>query len=169
MSDSPCACESCGASLPSADAVCAACEATLTARPPSPPLRYVCPHCEGRFAGPVQALWPPRQPWWRPTKVRLQCPQCETPLRDGHRRPAMEALVLLALGMPALLLQSETRHPWRGLGLALVIAGYALYGFAVHRRASRDPHRYRIGTHKAWLRDARDLGPPPGRRSGDGP
>ena len=152
MNTGACRCEGCGGALPSADAVCARCEAELS--PPAPAGRYVCPQCQGRFSALAQVLWPPQVAWWRPTTLRLQCPHCSTPLRDRHLSPPVgwrvAAVIVGALASQLFL----TGWPRLLLGLALIGVLYAPLARAAwrHRRDGADPHRYIVGSTHFWAR-----------------
>lgn len=148
-------CQGCGAALPHAEAVCSRCDA----EPPVPTRSasagpHACPQCHQRFAEPVPVLWPPRVPWWRPTTFRLQCPHCETPLRD--RYVAVNALFFLGLAVAYAVL-SETAWQHRRLWAGPIIVSATLWLFLRHRRAGRDPGRYVAGAYPQWLRDIRGL------------
>ncbi|MDR7333266.1 hypothetical protein [Roseateles asaccharophilus] len=154
VTQEPIHCQGCGAALPSLDAVCATCEAELTAVPPSPPAKYSCPHCQQRFAAAAQVLWPPKVPWWRPTTFRLQCPHCEGLLRDDYQGANIVFLVAL-LQLVIVLSESANRH--RGLWMPTLYVVAALWLYWRSRQAARDPQRYTVGTQHQWLRDLRDL------------
>ena len=149
-------CEGCGSALPSASAVCARCEAALTAKAPLPPGKYVCPHCHARFAAPAKVLWPPKLPWWRPTTIRPQCPHCDTPLRD-RRQPDVGAWLLPAMFMAALCIQLVVDAPLRTWLALLVLAGPIAYMSWRTERGAPEQDRYAVGTRRRWLRDVREL------------
>lgn len=152
-------CEGCGASLPAPDAVCGHCEAELAREPPGAPARYICPQCHGRFAALAPVAWPPKVPWWRPTTLRLQCPRCDTPLRDRHARPlpgwGVFAVIAVAVGSQ-LFTTGWTRML---LGLSLVGLLYAPLVLAAWRgrRDATHPHRYVVGSTRVWAQGNDDL------------
>ena len=161
-------CEGCGAPLMSPDAVCARCEAALTAEPPDPPRKYVCPHCHARFAAPAQVLWPPKVPWWRPTTFRLQCPHCETQLRDRRDLPFFGWIWLAAVSLMLYMESSGSHKAFMRTGMVLMLAfcGRQLWA---DWKGSRDPQRFIAGARRLWLRQLKDLTPPRAPRSGGSP
>lgn len=159
MTAHPVRCQGCGAPLPSIDAICARCEAELTAEPPSPPAKYICPQCQEPIAAPVQLLWPPKVPWWQPTTMRLQCPHCATPLRDRHALQPPGWLVAAAIALVIGLQLFTTGWTRMLLGLPVVIALCAPLIRAVWKRRQNaaDPHRYVKGTTRFWAQGNDDL------------
>ena len=147
-------CQGCGRLLFSADAVCAHCEAGLTAEPPSPPPKYICPHCHERFAAAVSASWPPKVPWWRPTTMRLQCPHCDAPVRDRHALQPPGWVSVVIVGAAFCLQLFTTGWPRLLLGaplLALVAAPLILSAWRI-RQDVDNPHRFVAGTVRFWQR-----------------
>lgn len=156
-------CEGCGSTLVSADAVCARCEAELTAEPSRPPAKngkYICPHCQQRFAAPARVFWPPKLPWWRPTTIRQQCPHCDVPLRDRREPPYLSwiglPLLVLILYLPEFAGLHQTLVK---LALALLVASYA-WQVWIDWKGARDPHRFIVGIRRLWLRQPKDLSAP---------
>lgn len=150
MADEALQCQGCGATLTSPDAVCARCEAELDAEPP--PGRYICPHCQGRFAALTPVPWPPRQPWWRPTTMRLQCPHCEAPLRDRHAVQLPGWLFVGALGAIVAVQLFATGWLRLALGFPLLAALYGPLiraGWKIHKD-SDNPHRFVAGSLRFW-------------------
>jgi hypothetical protein len=152
-------CEGCGQPLPSPDAVCARCEAELTAELSRPTGKYACPQCHGNFAALALVPWPPKVPWWRPTTMRLQCPHCATPLRDRHALQPPGWLVAAAIAWAFAVQLFTTGWPRLLLGLPVVIALSAplLRAAWKSRRNAADPHRYVIGTTRFWAQGNDDL------------
>lgn len=91
--------------------------------------------------------------------LRLQCPHCDTPLRDRHavRVPPW----LVAVGMIAALGISLFTARWTrmGLGLLLIASFYAplAWAFWKARRTPDDPHRFVVGSTRFMARDNDDL------------
>lgn len=160
-------CEGCGAPLLAADAVCSHCEAELTAEPPGPPAKYICPHCQDRFAAPARLLWPPKVPWWRPTTFRNQCPHCDAPLHDRRDLPFLGWIWLTALGLMLYLQEFAGSHrTFMRVALVLLLA---FCGWQAWRdwKGERDPHRFVAGIRRRWLRQLKELTPAKRPRSED--
>jgi len=151
-------CQGCGEMLPSPDAICTRCEAEL-AEPSAPVGRYVCAHCQTSFAAPAAAPWPPKVPWWRPTTMRLQCPHCDTPLRDRHALQPPGWLVAAAIAWVVAAQLFTTGWTRLLLGLPVVIALYAplLRAAWKSRQNAADPHRYVVGTTRFWAQGNDEL------------
>ncbi|WP_157275558.1 hypothetical protein [Pelomonas sp. Root1444] len=143
-------CQGCGAKLPSAEAVCAHCEAELVTETPKPVGKYACPHCNGRFAKPAQVRWPPKVPWWRPAMERMQCPHCDTPLRD-RRQPDIHRgfipLMLIAVLSIQILVADRTLRSWLGF---LLVLGSLSYFFWRTERGVVERDRYAAGSSRRF-------------------
>ena len=151
MAEAALRCQGCGARLPTPEAVCAHCEAELS-EPPQPPGKYICPHCQERIVALVQVPWPPRVPWWRPTTMRLQCPRCDTPLRDRQAVQPPGWLVAAVIGAAFCVQLFTTGWLRPVLGLALLAALYVpLIRAALKIRKDIDnPHRFVEGSARFW-------------------
>ena len=139
-------CDRCGNDLPSADAVCIACDAELSA-PLVKGLRsgkHICPGCNSSFDTPDITLEPEGAKWYVPQSQGLRCPHCRLRLLDT-RNPRMPprriaGLVVLALCTQILL---PARYTRTGL-IVLALTYLALYlrrrswGVAESRRYARD-------------------------------
>jgi len=143
-------CQGCGAALASPDAVCARCEAELTTA--APPGKYICPHCQQRFAALAQVPWPPKLPWWRPTTLRLQCPHCETPLRDRHAIQLPGWLIVAAIVTICCVQLFATGWIKLVLGFPLLATLYAplIWASLRVRKDSDNPHRFIVGSIRFW-------------------
>jgi hypothetical protein len=157
-------CEGCGSMLPSPDVVCPRCEAELTAERPRPTGKYVCPHCQQRFAAPAQVLWPPKVPWWRPTTIRQQCPHCEEPVRDRRELPFRGWLVVMALGLGVYLQEVVRSHQLFMKAYLLMMVAALAWLARREWKGTRDPHRFVVGTRRLWLRQPKDLSAAPPHR-----
>lgn len=147
-------CQGCGALLPTPEAVCGRCEAELSAEPPSPRGKYICPRCHERIAALALVPWPPRVPWWRPTTMRLQCPCCATPLRDRHAVQVPGWLITAAVAAAIGAQLFTTGWLRLILSFALLAALYAplIVSALKVRRNVDDPHRFVEGSLRFWAR-----------------
>ena len=119
--------------------------------------KYICPHCQQRFASPVQALWPPKVPWWRPTKIRQQCPHCEGPVRDRRDLPFPGWFGAAAVGLG--IYMGEVVRSQRLFMKAYLLMMVAALAWLAWRKWKgwKDPHRFVAGARRLWLRQPKDL------------
>lgn len=145
-------CQGCGALLPTPEAVCGRCEAELSAEAHSPPGKYICPHCHERIAGLVQVPWPPHVAWWRPTTMRLQCPRCDTPLRDRHavQLPGWLMAVVIVAALGVQLFTTGWLRPVLGFTLLGVVYAPLLAAALKIRKDFDNPHRFVEGSSRFW-------------------
>lgn len=136
------ACEGCGCALPSADAVCAQCNAALAA-PPDEGLitgKYSCPGCARTFPKPASVLVPANAKWYVPQVQKPACPHCNIQLLDSRNPPLppyqIFALFVLATCAPLLVPAAYAQ----GVRIVLVLALIATY---LWRRAWRVPESRR--------------------------
>ena len=117
-------CESCGASLPSPDAVCAQCEPQLS-RPDETGVagKFRCPNCTLRFDQPTKVQWPQNARWYVPQQVKQQCPHCKVLVRESNFRPfsALDVFIVLVL---ALLARVCIPHPYTSAAVLFMLLGY---------------------------------------------
>lgn len=147
VSDAPASrCESCGAPLPGAEAVCSACEPLLAqaidddARRLAP---HRCPGCGGRFAVPGQQARPAGVLGALRQVPRPACPHCRAALRD-RRQPE---LAPWQSGLPLLVVMVGgwwLPVAWFWL---LAVSVLLVYGVFLWRRTERgvpDDERYQL-------------------------
>ena len=91
-------CQRCHSALPAAEAVCAQCDAELSApaHASKPAGKHHCPSCQLTFSRPAQVLTPANARWYVPQVHRLACPHCGTLLLDT-RNPRLSTPQVLAL------------------------------------------------------------------------
>lgn len=126
-------CASCGAALPTPDAVCPRCEQTLLNPDTDPTIgRYQCPGCSGRFDHPELAWWPRDVPWYRPQVQKTQCPHCKAFLRDkkAARFSSLEYGAVIALVL------ASNFAPWRPQTQIILLVALCLFQFIRWRRAN---------------------------------
>lgn len=122
MTDPMVRCESCGAVLPTPDAVCPRCEQELASAAANPASgRYRCPACSSRFDRASLAWYPPDAPWYWPQRQENQCPHCRSFLRDRNAIP-FSTTEYAILGVLVVAAQFSPWRPGTQIGLLLAIA-----------------------------------------------
>ncbi len=103
-------------------------------------------------------------PCWRPTSIRLQCPHCDTPLRDRHIVPLPGWLFLVILGLIVCVQLATTGWVRLLLSLALLAAVYAplVRGAWRARKDADNPHRFVEGSYRFWAQGNEQLQRHPG-------
>lgn len=84
---------------------------------------------------------PPDAPWYRPSKVRLQCPHCGAPLRDRMRA---EPRPLIGLSVVLLAVASQVWAPpaWRSYLWLACMVGFFCAMPRTRSRGVTDEHRF---------------------------
>ncbi len=152
MTDPALRCQGCGALLPTPESVCAHCEAELSAAPSGAAGKYICPHCHERIPALVQVAWPPQVPWWRPTTMRLQCPRCDTPLRDRHavQPPGWLIAAVIAAAFGVQLFMTGWLRLLLGFTLLAILYVPLAAAALKIRRDADNPHRFVEGSLRFW-------------------
>lgn len=91
--------------------------------------------------------------------MRLQCPHCDTPLRDRHARPlpGWMALVAIAGAIGAQLFTTGWTRMLLGLSLISLMYAPLILAAWRSRQDVANPHRYVVGTTRFWAQGNDDL------------